>query len=135
MMSIGFYKGNGCRSEGRITSRGRFIVDRSKRTELVVPDLTGFKVALGCLRIITLSNRLIAATSVRGSWCKEKHHCHECFCMKIQLSRWLLIAGSSSIEGYWEASCFSLVNNNSNDFFLLCLSRYACSVQYFYTTK
>jgi len=42
----GFYKGNGCRSEGRHTSKARFIMDRSKMLELVVPDLTGFPVCI-----------------------------------------------------------------------------------------
>jgi len=41
----GFYKGNGATKEGRITSKGKFIVDPLKRVELVVPDLTGFKVS------------------------------------------------------------------------------------------
>lgn len=40
----GFYKGNGATKEGRITSKGKFIVDPLKRLELVIPDLTGFKV-------------------------------------------------------------------------------------------
>ena len=40
----GFYKGNGATKEGHINSKGRFIVDQSKRLELVVPDLEGFKV-------------------------------------------------------------------------------------------
>ena len=40
----GYYKGNGCRSEGRHTSKGKFIMDRSKMLELIVPDLTDFKV-------------------------------------------------------------------------------------------
>ena len=39
----GFYKGNGCRSEGRHTSKGGFIMDRNKMLELVVPNLEGFK--------------------------------------------------------------------------------------------
>ena len=39
----GYKKGKGCRSEGRLTSKARFIVDPQKRLELVVPDLTGFK--------------------------------------------------------------------------------------------
>jgi Mitochondrial ribosomal protein L27 len=39
----GFYKGKGCRNEGRINSKGRFIVNKLKQLELVVPDLTGFK--------------------------------------------------------------------------------------------
>ena len=39
----GYKKGKGCRTEGRLTSKGRFIVDPERRLELVVPDLTGFK--------------------------------------------------------------------------------------------
>jgi len=39
----GYKKGYGARSEGRITSKGRFIMIRDKVTELVVPDLTNFK--------------------------------------------------------------------------------------------
>lgn len=69
----GYYKGKGGRKEGRLTSKGidqlwryisfsicliqfifciflpflaRFIVDVEKRTELMVPDLTDFKVCL-----------------------------------------------------------------------------------------
>ena len=42
----GYYKGNGCRSEGRHTSKGGYVMDKSKMLELVVPDLTGFKVSL-----------------------------------------------------------------------------------------
>ena len=45
----GYYKGNGATKEGRLTSKGKFIVDPSKQLELVVPDLTGFKVRLHCL--------------------------------------------------------------------------------------
>ena len=41
----GFYKGNGATKEGRITSKGKFMVDPLKRVELVIPDLTGFKVS------------------------------------------------------------------------------------------
>ena len=40
----GYYKGKGGTKEGRVTSKGKFIVDLSKRIELIVPDLTGFKV-------------------------------------------------------------------------------------------
>ena len=40
----GYYKGKGGTKEGRLTSKGKFIVDPKKRLELVVPDLTGFKV-------------------------------------------------------------------------------------------
>jgi Mitochondrial ribosomal protein L27 len=39
----GFYKGKGGTKEGRLTSKGRFIVNRLKRLELVVPDLSGFR--------------------------------------------------------------------------------------------
>ncbi len=39
-----YYKGNGCRSEGRHTSKGGYVMDKSKMLELIVPDLTGFKV-------------------------------------------------------------------------------------------
>ena len=39
----GFYKGNSCRSEGRHTSKGGFIIDKTKLLELVVPSLEGFK--------------------------------------------------------------------------------------------
>lgn len=38
-----FYKGNGCTSQGRHTSKGRYVLDKKKMLELVVPDLTGFK--------------------------------------------------------------------------------------------
>ena len=41
----GFYKGNRSTKEGRLTSKGRFIVDPLKRLELVIPDLEGFKVS------------------------------------------------------------------------------------------
>uniref|UniRef100_A0A7S1D0Q8 Uncharacterized protein n=1 Tax=Cyclophora tenuis TaxID=216820 RepID=A0A7S1D0Q8_CYCTE len=39
----GFYKGKGGTKDGRLTSKGKFIVDPAKRLELVVPDLQGFK--------------------------------------------------------------------------------------------
>jgi hypothetical protein len=41
----GFYKGNRGTKEGRITSKGKFMVDPLKRMEIVVPaDLQSFKV-------------------------------------------------------------------------------------------
>ncbi|CAB9508533.1 Ribosomal protein [Seminavis robusta] len=47
----GYYKGKGGTKEGRLTSKGKFIVDPLKRLQLIVPDLEGFKlkpyVALG----------------------------------------------------------------------------------------
>ena len=39
----GFYKGKGCTNEGYVNSKGRFIVNPLKRLELVVPDLSGFR--------------------------------------------------------------------------------------------
>eukprot|EP00978_Attheya_sp_CCMP212_P046311 scaffold384011_cov31-Attheya_sp.AAC.1 len=43
----GYYKGNGGTKEGHITSKGRFIVDFSKRLEIVMPrTLEGFQVSL-----------------------------------------------------------------------------------------
>ena len=41
----GFYKGKGSTKEGNLTSTARFVMDRSKMLELVIPDLTGFKVS------------------------------------------------------------------------------------------
>jgi large subunit ribosomal protein L41 len=38
----GYYKGKGCTSEGRLTSKGKFIADPSKKLQLIVPDLRGF---------------------------------------------------------------------------------------------
>ena len=38
----GYYKGKGCTSEGRLTSKGRFIADPLKKLQLIVPDLEGF---------------------------------------------------------------------------------------------
>ena len=40
----GYKKGYGARTEGRVTSTSKFIPVASMRTELVVPDLTNFKV-------------------------------------------------------------------------------------------
>jgi large subunit ribosomal protein L41 len=51
----GYYKGNGATKEGHITSKGRFIVDRSKQLELIVPDLTNFKVSLLLLLLLLRS--------------------------------------------------------------------------------
>eukprot|EP01031_Cornospumella_fuschlensis_P044408 gene44408-54307_t len=38
----GYYKGNRSRKEGKLNSKGQFIMDKEKCTELVVPDLSGF---------------------------------------------------------------------------------------------
>lgn len=39
----GFYKGNGARKEGTISSKARFTYDKEMVTELVMPDLKDFK--------------------------------------------------------------------------------------------
>jgi len=39
----GFYKGNRATKEGTLTSKGKFISDPDKMLQLIVPDLTGFK--------------------------------------------------------------------------------------------
>jgi large subunit ribosomal protein L41 len=41
----GYYKGKGGTKEGKLNSKGKFIVDPKKRLELIVPDLEGFKVS------------------------------------------------------------------------------------------
>jgi Mitochondrial ribosomal protein L27 len=41
-----FYKGTGARSEGKLNSKAKFIVDKDKLLELVAPDLTDFKVCV-----------------------------------------------------------------------------------------
>ena len=46
----GYYKGKGGTKEGRLTSKGRFIVDPNKRLELIVPDLEGFKVSQSTMK-------------------------------------------------------------------------------------
>jgi hypothetical protein len=48
----GFYKGNGSTKEGYLTTKGKFVVDRLRRLELVVPDLTGFKVLICAWRFL-----------------------------------------------------------------------------------
>jgi hypothetical protein len=39
-----FYKGTGTRSVGRITSRGKFVVEKDRLIDFQVPDLSDFKV-------------------------------------------------------------------------------------------
>jgi len=38
----GYYKGKGGTSEGRLTSKGKFITNPLKKLQLMVPNLTGF---------------------------------------------------------------------------------------------
>mmetsp|Transcript_2705 Transcript_2705/g.3711 ORF Transcript_2705/g.3711 Transcript_2705/m.3711 type:complete len:111 (+) Transcript_2705:47-379(+) len=53
----GFYKGNGARKEGVISSKGRFRLIREMCTEIIAPDLSDFKlkayVAPGAKRHVT----------------------------------------------------------------------------------
>jgi hypothetical protein len=45
----GYYKGNRCTKEGTFSGRaGKFVADKSRMLELVIPDLTGFKVRAAC---------------------------------------------------------------------------------------
>ena len=40
--SLQYHKGKGVPAEGKVNSRGRFVVDWRKRVNLLVPDLKGF---------------------------------------------------------------------------------------------
>jgi len=40
----GFYKGKGATKEGTFRGKaGRFVIDGERQVELIIPDLTGFK--------------------------------------------------------------------------------------------
>jgi|TARA_B110000305_G_C19296465_1_gene566883 large subunit ribosomal protein L41 len=39
----GYYKGMGGTKEGWHTSKGRYVIDPKRQLEIVVPDLTGFR--------------------------------------------------------------------------------------------
>lgn len=40
----GFYKGKGATKEGTFRGKaGRFVIDEERQVELIIPDLTGFK--------------------------------------------------------------------------------------------
>lgn len=39
-----FYKGKGCRNEGRHTSKGRYVMNVKKMLDIQCPDLAGFEV-------------------------------------------------------------------------------------------
>ena len=41
----GYYKGKGGTKEGRLTSKGKFILDPMKRLQLMVPEVEAFKVS------------------------------------------------------------------------------------------
>lgn len=46
----GYYKGNRCTKEGTFRGKaGRYVLDRSRMLELVIPDMTGFKVCANVL--------------------------------------------------------------------------------------
>lgn len=51
----GYYKGKGGTSEGRITSKGKFIADPFKKLQLIVPDLEGFTLKPYIARAISKS--------------------------------------------------------------------------------
>jgi len=38
----GYKKGHGATTEGKVNSKGRFIVDHTARLQLILPDLEGF---------------------------------------------------------------------------------------------
>jgi large subunit ribosomal protein L41 len=44
MAPRGWYKGRGVKTVGTINTKGKFIVDKSKIPEIIVPDLTNFDV-------------------------------------------------------------------------------------------
>jgi Mitochondrial ribosomal protein L27 len=77
----GYYKGKGGTKEGHITSKGRFIVDKSKRLELIIPDLEGFKVSCSYrsglpmatepLRIFDRLLVICSAETVCSTQCRE----------------------------------------------------------------
>lgn len=51
----GYYKGKGGTSEGRLTSKGKFIANPLKKLQLVVPDLQGFSLKPYIARAISKS--------------------------------------------------------------------------------
>lgn len=64
-----YYKGKRGTKEGRHTRKGKYIIDRRKQLELVIPDLTDFKVImiLIMIMIITLLSPKAHATDSRPS--------------------------------------------------------------------
>jgi hypothetical protein len=50
----GFYKGKGGTKEGRLSRKGRFVLDPLKRMEIIAPDLTGFMVRINVQMILRL---------------------------------------------------------------------------------
>jgi hypothetical protein len=69
----GYKKGYGARTEGIVTSKAKFIPVAAMRTELVVPDLSDFKVRLNLSHTTSLSHNVIAESLC---WCinKERRH-------------------------------------------------------------
>ena len=61
-----YYKGKRGTKEGRHTRKGKYIIDRRKQLELVIPDLTDFKVII-MIMIITLLFPKAHATDSRPS--------------------------------------------------------------------
>lgn len=88
----GYYKGKGGTKEGKINSKGRFIVDHNKRVELIVPDLTGFKVSFASSSIeqaVSPSFVFPFATNIISTWTSfllaaETIHCVH----SVEVSSW-----------------------------------------------
>ena len=64
----GYYKGKGCTTEGSFRgTAGRFVMDRSRMLELVIPDLTGFKVCSRLVMDLLLSSHYVQLMLLSGS--------------------------------------------------------------------
>ena len=66
----GFYKGKRSTREGYLTSTAKFVVQKLRRVQLVIPDLTGFKVCVGvccCQKKHDVYNLCI--TAIHGVHC------------------------------------------------------------------
>jgi large subunit ribosomal protein L41 len=58
----GYYKGKGCTSEGRLTSKGKFIGNPLKKLHLIVPtmtDMAGFSLKPYIARSVGISTSTI----------------------------------------------------------------------------
>ena len=52
-----YYKGKRGTKEGRHTRKGKYIIDRRKQLELVIPDLTDFKVIMTMIMNIMMISK------------------------------------------------------------------------------
>jgi hypothetical protein len=55
----GYYKGKGGTTEGKHTSKGKYMINKLKRLELVIPDLTGFTVCSGEFALYHFTQQLV----------------------------------------------------------------------------